>query len=202
MDNSALLAAIDLDGVIGDLVGCFNEYLRRYYGVQLDVSALTGPHIEPRVAQLLPHSNAEEIWDLFWSTEWYTRIAPYPGAAAALQQLLDADLSVVVLTSRWLFTYKETDRWLRVHDIPYTAMILGTNKTDWMLSQRKSKRITDIFVEDFADKANSVAKQHAATHVYLVSHPWNASHSLREGVIRVPDLASAVAHYLTIRLEK
>lgn len=189
--------AIDLDGVIGDFVGCFRLYLESNYGVDLDIEKLTDPNLEAAMEKLLPNHNLDLVWQGFWQSSeyWFLRMEPYPKVREALQRLLDAGFEVIILTSRWLSVYKDTNRWLWQNQIPHTAVIMGTNKTDWLRSQARSHRPVRMFVEDLADKANAAAKGNPSTKVYLISRPWNDT-ALVSDIARVPDLDHAVADFL------
>lgn len=127
--------AVDLDGVVVDLLGALREFLVRERG--FDKERLGEPHSydfwrewgvhDPEQSRQL-HRDAVTAGRVFVAAR------PVPGAVEALRLLSDEDVHLRIVTHRfWIGgTHKvaasDTVEWLDAHDVPYRSICFIADK--------------------------------------------------------------------------
>lgn len=148
--------ALDIDGVLANIL----QEIRRMWGTPRVPSAYS-------IEEMYPHIPVYEIQDWVHSPVSYRHLIPVPGAQAGVAALMNKH-DVILVTSRPVFTTRETEAWLARNKFPPTLRVVYT--TAHYKDLIASLEGVHMFVEDRLDTANRLAE---VCTCYLFDWPYN-----------------------------
>ncbi len=184
-ETTLLRMAIDIDGVLADLISSFLPLMNRHFGRNLEPQDITRYAFE-EVAQV----SAAEMNAFMRSladSGFYQRLSLLPGAVEALSRL-QGRAHLHLITSRPLILEAQTRAWLHSHNIPYHQLSFR-HRTAKLLPEDHA----DVVVEDDRDAAAVAAS--LAPRVFLLDYPYNRGGvPLPPHCLRVHNWAEILVH--------
>ena len=184
-EKPPLRMAIDIDGVLADLVSDFLPLMNRHFGRNLQPKDITRYAFED-VAQV-PAAEMNAFMHTLISDGFYQRLSPLPGAVEALSRL-QPHAHLHLITSRPPEVEAQTRAWLQSCRIPYHQLTFRRRAAKLLSEDR-----ADVVVEDDRDAAAIAAT--LARRVFLLDYPYNrVGVALPDHCLRVRDWGEIMAH--------
>ncbi len=175
-DKRPLRLAVDIDGVLANLVADFVPLMNRRFGRNLTPDDITQYAFEA-VAGVSTKEMDDFMRGLI-GTGFYGRLTPVRGAADALRAL-QPQAHIHLITSRPAGLEAETRAWLHRHAIPYDALTFRRRPHKLRAEDR-----ADVVIEDDLEAALTAAT--LAPRVFLLDYPYNRCVALLpEACVRV-----------------
>lgn len=172
-----LRMAIDIDGVLADLISSFLPLMNRRFDRNLAASDITRYAFE-EVARV-PVEEMNAFIKELGQQGLYRQLGIVAGARQALRDL-EPSAHLHLITSRPPEVAEDTRAWLAANAIPYHQLTFRRRPTKLLTEDR-----ADVVVEDDRDAAAVAAR--LAPRVFLLDYPYN-----RQGVA-LPDSCVRVA---------
>lgn len=178
--------ALDLDGVMADLVTGFLSYHNLHFKTTLRSEDITAFHFDKVIG-----CSKEEINNRilnFYQSSSFDRLMPVVGVIPATQALKQLS-NLIAITARPPLLEDKTKTWLEKHFPNTISEVYFANNYFTDKGADKSKRElclelgVELIVEDSAEFANSCAEY--GVRVMLLNYPWNKNIQVKEGVKRV-----------------
>lgn len=156
------VVGVDVDGVLVDMLGqCFIT-MEQMFGKKVTYSDVTGWCIDHHL-----EGRAEEFWEAIGSSDFHSKVVPYPGAVEGIHELMKV-AEVYVVTSPLQFgrtwTY-DRDRWLRDH--------FGFDLGQIVHMRAKHRFFGDALVDDRPENIQHWQQAHPNGKGIVWRHEWN-----------------------------
>jgi uncharacterized HAD superfamily protein len=180
--------AIDIDGVLADMISSFLPLMNRRFGRNLTARDITRYAFE-EVAQVPAEEMNAFIREL-GQQGLYRQLGLVAGAREALGAL-EHSAHLHLITSRPPEVAEDTRAWLAACAIPYHQLTFRRRPAKLLAEDR-----ADVVVEDDRDAAAIAAK--LAPRVFLLDYPYNRQGvALPEHCLRVSGWDEILAHLRT-----
>jgi uncharacterized HAD superfamily protein len=117
--------AIDIDGTIADLVSALLPQLNKHFNTNIQPEQVT----DYNLASL--YNIPQPIWESFFRTQEvnniYRRLSPIPNSVDALNRIANLGHNILILTSRPVQYYHQTEKWLLDHNYTFHALLHTNN---------------------------------------------------------------------------
>lgn len=175
-DKRLMRLAVDIDGVLANLVADFVPLMNRRFGCNLTPDDITQYAFEAVAG--VPTAEMDDFIRSLISTGFYGGLTPVHGAADALRALRP-QAHIHLITSRPAELEAETRDWLHRHTIPYDALTFRRRPHKLRAEDR-----ADVVIEDDLEAALTAAT--LAPRVFLLDYPYNrCAVPLPEACVRV-----------------
>lgn len=169
-----LRIALDIDGVIVDYAAVMLPMLSRVCNRTVAYEDIS--HWDVSRALDIDPQVMEGVWEVLLSGDSLLDAPPVEGAIEGLESLRGHEVWLV--TGRPAAMQQTTLAWLERHGARYDNIVFGRQG-----DKQEVVRGFDLFVEDFAEEACTVAG--AGVHTLLYDRPWNHMEALPDGCRRV-----------------
>ena len=177
--------AIDIDGVLANLISSFLPLMNRHFGRNLKAEDITRYAFED-VAQV-PVAEMNAFINSLSNIGFYQHVPPLPGAVEAMRKLYP-HAHLHLITSRPPNAEEQTRVWLNSCNIPYHKLTFRSRRAKLLPEDR-----ADVVIEDDRDAAAAAAM--LAPRVFLLDYPYNRiGVPLPEHCLRVRNWAEIMAH--------
>ena len=184
--NSAISIALDVDGVLADVMPVWLKLYNCKYGAQLTLRDVT------RWNFWMPAGISRSTFYLIFSQAWrlWREIPPTEEKLEDKVRALMEKGRVDIVTGRSRDTVPQVKEWLLHYQISYNNFVTVPS------TRQKASLVYTVFIDDAPSVAISVAKK--GGHVALYDQPWNRDVHEGEAIVRVKNLTEAF--YLIDRL--
>ncbi len=181
-----MLIGVDLDDVLADFTGAFDQFHNSAYGTALKREDRTSYD----TWQIVGGSREDDEQKLadFYKTEFFKNIGPLPGAVSAVNALSDGN-DLIIITARVDGVARDTKIWLEKHfPSKFKETYFSRYYDSLDMSKKKKSEIAlgsgiDLFIEDNLGHAADCTE--SGIRVFLFDQPWNQSLKLPRGILRV-----------------
>jgi uncharacterized HAD superfamily protein len=171
--------AIDIDGVIYDIVDSTIRYLRE---LETPVILNRKDWTTYKLSGCCNISYTDEK-ELFLNTKLYNG-KPIENSIESIKELVSKGWIIYLITARdFDALYSLTIKWLQEYHVPFHKLIFSKDKISFL-----KKESIDFFVEDY-DTTALEARCNNIKNVYLIDAPYNQN---ALGITRVKNLAEVV----------
>lgn len=154
--------ALDMDGVLADMLPRLLYLLNRYHGEKLTPADITTWDIAPHCT----NATSEHIIDYFKEPGFFRHLYPMPGALDAVNHLLEIGYKIIIITASHKTTKADKLVWLKNH-------LPGISPEDVHFEYRKHKIKADMLVDDNVDNCEAYKKAHPSALVVCFDAPYN-----------------------------
>lgn len=184
--NSGISIALDVDGVLADVMPVWLRLYNHKYGAQLTIRDVTKWNFWMPAG--IDRSTFYRIFSQAWNL--WREILPTEERLEEKVLALMEKGRVDIVTGRSRDTVPHVKKWLLHHQIAYNNFITVP------YTKQKASLAYSVFIDDAPGVAISVAKK--GGHVALYDQPWNRDVQEGEVIVRVKNLTEAF--YLMDRL--
>ncbi len=174
---------IDIDNVIAntynDLYPFFHEYMGR----------IISPH---QVVEIMRKHKIRMIG--YFYTAWKKQVMPsvslIKGAVETIQTWYNQH-QIILVTSRSFIFRRQTQRWLKEHNIPFNELHYAKETTKHSKASQ-----CDLFIEDNFEECEVLADH--CKQVLMLDYPWNQKETKKSNIIRVKNWDEIQRHFQKI----
>ncbi len=188
---------VDIDGVLADLNRAYIRLIEQETGIILPPVSDSYPDCWHYAEKFVPEPELNRVWEFIKdpANHFWAKLAPLPGAPAAVGVLARSPHDVYYITNRPGKTAKmQTEIWLKGLGMAMPTVLLSNQKGPVAVGLA-----LDIFIDDRLDNCFDVlmatrqwhSKQ--ATKVYVVDAPYNRVNHYN-AVERVKSVSDALRH--------
>jgi len=186
--NSTVRIALDVDGVLADVMPLWLELYNSNYGAQLTFENLTTWDFWMPAG--IPRSTFYRIFSQAWRL--WRKIPPTEENLGEKVQALMRKGRVDIVTGRSRDTVQHVKHWLSHHHITYNNFVAVPS------TRSKAKLDYTIYIDDAPRVAVAVAKK--GGRIALYDQPWNRNVQESETIVRVMNLTEAAELVNKLRL--
>lgn len=180
--------AIDLDGVVYDLIGGLSIYLLETHRVKLDPDSVTTYNLAGLTGNPVVDT---DILRWLRDPRTYLNLPPYPEAHDGLYALHQAGFHIIALTRRPLNAQNAT-AFAQARDFP--DVFSQTITTKYKMRAIRAQRAR-FAIEDHGDTALEFARNRIWT--YLIGRPYNRNVPENRFLRRVSGIDDVARHLMT-----
>jgi len=163
---------IDIDNVIAntfaDLIPHYERFMKQRSTPQQVIETM-----RRRKLKMLHY------YFMSWQKRVMTTVGLIEGSAETIRQW-HPDHQISLVTSRLRWFNRQTQEWLKKHNIPFDELHHAKEK-----SKHTKAKGCDLFIEDNVEECKILADY--CERIFLFDHPWNRKELHKKNIIRVKD---------------